>query len=82
MWVLVFVLVAGSAIGLFYYLRIVVAMFARPAEDAPKGASPAIAALAPVSGLVLAVLTLLLLWLGLYPAPLVRVIQSAIGSLI
>jgi NADH:ubiquinone oxidoreductase subunit 4 (subunit M) len=44
--------------------------------------TPSVAALTPVSGLILAVLTLLLLWFGVYPAPLIRMIQSAVASLI
>lgn len=82
LWVLVFVLVVGSAIGLFYYLRIVVAMFSQPAGEGVEAILPSVLVLTPASGLVLAVLTLLLLWLGIYPAPLIRMIQSAVGSLI
>ena len=81
LWILVFVLVVGSAIGLFYYLRIVVAMFAPTTGEGVEAVSPSVAALTPVSGLVLAVLTLLLLWFGVYPAPLIRMIQLAVGSL-
>jgi NADH-quinone oxidoreductase subunit N len=82
LWVLVFVLVVGSAIGLFYYLRIVVAMFSQPGAEGLEVSAPPVVALAPASGLVLAVLTFLLLWFGVYPAPLIRMIQSAVGSLI
>jgi len=33
LWLLVFILVANSAIGLFYYLRIVVALYTRSGEQ-------------------------------------------------
>ncbi len=71
LWLLVIILVVNSAIGLFYYLRIIIVMYARPApESAAAGAR-----LSPAWGIVLAVLTALLVWLGVYPAPLVDLIQ-------
>ncbi|HZS50590.1 MAG TPA: NADH-quinone oxidoreductase subunit N [Bryobacterales bacterium] len=71
-WALVLSLVVASAIGLYYYLRIVVMMYRRP----PEGA--AVRALAPASGFVLAMLTALLLWFGVYPTPLLNVIRAAV----
>ena len=74
LWLLVFCLVAASAIGLFYYLRIVAALFA----SLPKGRENPLtqASLSLAGGLVLASLFLLLVWLGVYPAPLVHLIQA------
>lgn len=70
-WPAVFALVVGSVIGLFYYLRIIVVM-ARPI---PAGPRPA-AGVAPwLSGTTLAVLALALVWLGVFPAPLLHLIQ-------
>jgi len=70
-WTLVFVLVVTSTIGLFYYLRIVAAMFARPPEAAPVSAA------LPLTGsLMLGVLVLCLLWMGLLPASLIAFIHS------
>jgi NADH-quinone oxidoreductase subunit N len=78
LWLLVIVLVLTSTIGLFYYLRVVVTMYmpAPPAERVPAG--PAVVSLG--GGLVLGVLTLLLVWFGVYPAPLIHWIQIAGGS--
>ena len=76
----ILILVITSTIGLFYYLRIVTAMYQRPVESAlvleplPRRAPAAI--------LVLAVLLVVLVWLGVYPTALVNVIQSATRSLI
>lgn len=70
-WLLVITLVIGSAIGLFYYLRVVIALYAPPAP------APA-ARIAPATGLVLAAMTGLLLWFGIYPAPLIALIQAAV----
>ena len=78
LWVLVLTLVINSAIGLFYYLRIVVAMFSPPGEQIPEGAPT----LSVGGSLALVVLTFLLVWLGVYPGPLMRIIQSTVGSLV
>jgi NADH-quinone oxidoreductase subunit N len=73
LWLLVIVLVVASAIGLFYYLRIVVAMYQPPPEGAPAPARVSL----PIAGSVtLAVLTLLLVWLGVYPTPFIQMIQQ------
>ena len=76
LWVLIVLLVGNSVIGLFYYLRVVVAMTA----DGRRDVRPADTAQAPhvsyADGLVLAALSGFLLWLGLYPAPLIRLVQT------
>jgi NADH-quinone oxidoreductase subunit N len=75
-WTLVAILVVSSVIGLFYYLRVVAVLYARaPAYD--RGLPLARGGIA-----VLAVLTVLLLWLGIYPAPLLQLIRSAARSLL
>lgn len=78
-WVPVAVLVASSAIGLFYYLRIIVAMYSRAPEV--TGEIDLIPALSAAEGVVLAGLTLLLVWLGVYPVPFMRLIQGALEGL-
>ncbi len=76
LWLLVIVLAVNSAISLFYYLRIVVALYAHTAgeEAAPR--------LSLAGGIVMAVLTLLLLWLGVYPSPFIRIIQTTVAGLV
>jgi NADH-quinone oxidoreductase subunit N len=73
-WALMIVLVVSSAIGLFYYLRIVVAIYSQPAEPLPR---PALAA---PDRVVLLALTVLLIWFGVYPGPLVSQIGHAIAA--
>jgi NADH-quinone oxidoreductase subunit N len=80
LWLLVFVLVLGSAIGLFYYLRVVVAMFAAPLPEDADGPAPATPLLS-AGALTLLVLTIVVVLLGVYPAPLIGLIQSAAASL-
>jgi NADH-quinone oxidoreductase subunit N len=78
-WALILILAITSAIGLFYYLRIVVALYQQPA--ASDRAHEPIPRRAPAATLVLAALIVILVWLGIYPTPLLRMIQAAIGSL-
>jgi NADH-quinone oxidoreductase subunit N len=77
LWVLVVILAVNSAIGLYYYLRIIIAMYGHPGE---KRHSPA-DGMSITGGFVLAVLTFLLLWFGVYPAPLVEFIQKTAALL-
>jgi len=73
-WPLIVILVATSVTGLFYYLRIVVALYADPTEHA----APVLAASRSAS-LVVAVLALLLIWFGVYPTPLLNLIRTFTG---
>jgi NADH-quinone oxidoreductase subunit N len=68
-WVLLFTLVASSTIGLFYYLRIIVAMYSQP-EGPGLEAESSTRPLPLPATLALAALTGLIFLLGVYPAPL------------
>jgi NADH-quinone oxidoreductase subunit N len=76
LWVLLIVLVLGSIIGVFYYLRIVIRMFRRPEEVEMQPLIPA--GLSIPSGVALLVLTVLLVGLGVFPGPLFRIVQSMV----
>jgi NADH-quinone oxidoreductase subunit N len=83
LWPLVFTLVVGSGIGLYYYLRIIVYMF-RPMEtEETNGASarPYRPAGTFGGGLVLTATALLLVWLGVYPTPLIHMIETTVLAL-
>lgn len=71
-WSLIAALIAGSGIGLYYYLRIVFVM-TRAGEGAgqPAGSS------AP-GGVTLGVLGALVLYLGVYPAPFINAVRHAL----
>lgn len=71
LWTLVFVLVVSSAIGLFYYLRIIVALYMQPADS--TFTPPA---LSFGGGATLAVLVVLLIGLGIYPDGFIKMIQA------
>jgi NADH-quinone oxidoreductase subunit N len=75
-WPLIIVLVLTSVIGLFYYLRIVVTLFS--AE--PEGQFSMLR-IERGSAFVLGGLAVLLIWFGVYPAPLLNFIRATIGAL-
>lgn len=78
LWLLVLLLVVNSVIGLFYYLRVIVAMAGEAVPSGQPGVAGPSGAWAGV--LSLAALTVLLIGIGVYPAPVIRVIQTMIGQ--
>ncbi len=77
LWLLVIMLVTNSVIGLFYYLRIIVAMTGGGMEAAAQGATGQ-SGYWSVGGWSLAAATLLVLWIGLNPEPLIRVVRAMV----
>jgi NADH-quinone oxidoreductase subunit N len=75
-WPLMIVLVVTSVAGLFYYLRIVVALYSSPAEH------PAPIPIGSRGGtFALAVFAILLIWFGVYPTPLLNLIRTTMAGL-
>jgi NADH-quinone oxidoreductase subunit N len=77
LWWLIILLVAANGISLYYYLRVIVTMFTRRRQAA--GPPPVILPFA--GGAALGLTTLLILWLGIYPQPLLGVIHAAVLQL-
>lgn len=77
LWWLIVTLIITSVVGLFYYLRIVVAIFSPPIEDATP--PPAQAPISFPGALVLATMTVVLIWIGSSPEPLLRFIRTISG---
>ena len=75
-WPLIIVLVLTSVIGLFYYLRIVVTLFSAVPES-----QTSLQRLGWSSAFVLGGLAVLLIWFGVYPAPLLNLIRATISGL-
>ena len=77
-WLLVIMLVVNSAIGLYYYIRIIATMC-----DRENGHEPALAQLSPtiylISGFSVAVVTIALLWVGIFPGGLMALIRSLLN---
>ena len=74
LWMLLIILVINSVIGLFYYLRIVTAMYEQ-AEGTQSSTSPG---LHLAGSAALAALTILLVWFGVYPSQIMEMIRSLI----
>ncbi len=79
-WALVLIFVINSALGIYYYLRVVITLFQGPEQSSSR---PPTRHVLPqlASGVALAGLVLSLIWFGVYPAPLIRVVQSVVASL-
>ena len=73
MWALILILGITSVIGLFYYLRVVVTMYTRVPEKAARAELHAIGV-----SYVLVALAILLVWLGVYPGPLLNVVRTVL----
>lgn len=70
-WPLVLILVITSVAGLFYYLRIVVALYSAPTQ-------PVFTPITSASGaFVVVALSLVLFWFGVYPAPLLNLVRTS-----
>jgi NADH-quinone oxidoreductase subunit N len=92
-WLLLGAIVAGSAVGLYFYLRAMIQLYLSPApvaDSAAAAGSPAAAARAAATAVspplhwardagagMLIVLLLLMLALGVYPSPFIKLAQGA-----
>jgi NADH-quinone oxidoreductase subunit N len=70
-WPLILILAITSVAGLFYYLRIVVALYS-PAEHA------LVQEISRSGAAVVVALSVLLIWFGIYPAPLFRLVRTTV----
>jgi NADH-quinone oxidoreductase subunit N len=75
-WLLLGALIAGSAVSLFYYLRIIVIMLQGPPAPRLVAAAPG----ALLVGTALGAVLLAVLVLGVYPDVLQRLIAAAVGG--
>lgn len=78
-WLLVFMLALNSAIGLYYYIKIIAIMFERH-----EGEEEPLVILHPsvyiVSSVTMGILVALLLWVGIYPEWMMDVIKTYVNS--
>jgi NADH-quinone oxidoreductase subunit N len=80
-WPLLISLIIGSVFGLFYYLRVVVVMYQRPAPSATPETKDSTLSTAVFSRpwtctIVLWTTTLLILFIGIYPGPLFNLVKG------
>lgn len=80
-WGLLLVLVAGSTVGLFYYLRVLLALYTRNGDE--SGRVVYLLPAMPLSGAVALIgLTVLVFWLGIVPNLFLHGIQTAVAALL
>lgn len=74
-WLLVIMLVVNSAIGLYYYIRIIAIMCEKQnsVEPLPQTLRPSVYL---ISGFSVVALTVALLWIGIFPEKLMTLIRS------
>lgn len=77
LWPALAALIVGSAIGLFYYLRVIAAMARRPGEEA----EPITTHAGLAGACALLVITIVLVGLGVYPAVLIDLIRVSAGHI-
>ncbi|QKJ87920.1 NADH-quinone oxidoreductase subunit N [Paramixta manurensis] len=75
LWWLTAAVVVGSAIGLYYYLRVTVSLYLSPPELHTRD-TPANWAFT-AGGVVVLISAILVLALGIYPQPLIKLVQLA-----
>jgi len=80
LWLQVIVFAVSSAIGLFYYLRIINVMCSGHVKGEQVKAAPPSFSMA--AGIALTFVMLLLILLGIYPSPLIEIIQKTSAGLI
>jgi NADH-quinone oxidoreductase subunit N len=81
LWLPVFVLIVSSTIGVYYYLRVIVAIFSSPSEDS-ESENRLRSRVPPEATFSLAAVVILLFVFGLYPTPLwalIRRISEGLG---
>jgi NADH-quinone oxidoreductase subunit N len=79
LWVLVAMLAVNSALGLYYYIKIIAVMFeSREGEPEPTDMLRPSAYI--VSGVTLSILVGLLIWVGIYPEWIMDVIKKFVNS--
>jgi len=77
-WLLVIMLVINSAIGLFYYIRIIAMMCEK--QDVVETSSTTLRpSVYLISGLSVTLLTIALLWAGIFPEGLMALIRSLLS---
>lgn len=74
LWFLLTMLIVGSSIGLYYYLRVIYTML-QPAASGLKD-DPAAGTLPFGTHAVMGIMTLAIIWLGVYPTSLITTLQS------
>jgi NADH-quinone oxidoreductase subunit N len=79
-WLLVIMLVLNSAIGIYYYIKLIAAMFEKQIEREASAAEELHPYFYIVNGVTMTLLTLALLWIGVYPHGMISFIRVLVAS--
>lgn len=77
-WLLVVMLALNSAIGLYYYIKVIATMFEQHEAGEEEPADQLHPSVYIVSGVTMAVLTLLLVWIGVSPNTIMVIIKDMV----
>lgn len=78
LWLLAIILVINTMIGFYYYLRLAFMMF----RDAPESEPISAPSLSFMGAAALTVLTLFMIYIGVFPGPLVHTIRTMVAGII
>lgn len=79
-WLLVVMLAVNSAIGLYYYIKLIAAMFEHQTAEERRATEELHPYFYIVSGITMALLTLALIWIGVYPNGMVTLIRTVLAQ--
>lgn len=77
-WLLVIMLAVNSALGLYYYIKIIATMFEQHEAGEEQQADQLHPSIYIVSGVTMALLTILLVWIGVAPGKVLVLIQNMV----
>ena len=80
LWLLVAMLAVNSALGLYYYIKIIAVMFEGFEGEAEEPSDRLKPSVYLVSGVTLSILVTLLLWVGIFPEWMMDVIRTYVNS--
>ena len=80
-WLLVVMLVLNSAIGLYYYIKLIAAMFERQTDQEKRSIQELHPYFYIVSGVTMAMLTVTLMWIGVFPDGMISLIKGMMAQL-
>jgi NADH-quinone oxidoreductase subunit N len=79
-WLLVIMLAVNSAIGLYYYIKLIAVMFDKQTVVEVRQAGQLHPSIFIVSGVTMGGLVALLLWIGIYPDALMVIIKDLLAA--
>ncbi|QMU28704.1 NADH-quinone oxidoreductase subunit N [Adhaeribacter radiodurans] len=81
-WLLVIMLILNSVIGLYYYIKVIAAMFAQTQSSQKKTRKVLHPAISFATGATMAILALLLVYIGIYPTTLVQLLKGLLTTIV